>query len=137
MAAETTPGDGSKGWYVDPESGEVLRFWNGSEWTDQTRQPDRPIEDYQAAEEQLAAARSAPAVRQQTAAEFNEANRENNMDAAETAGYCLAVFLPIIGLILGFVLVGRSSKHGIWIVLLSLFCGFIFWPVIFFAAIAA
>jgi uncharacterized membrane protein len=48
----------------------------------------------------------------------------------DVAGYILAFVLPIFGLAVGIVLVrrtrGQSSKHGVWIIAISLIVGVLF-----------
>jgi uncharacterized membrane protein YhaH (DUF805 family) len=85
------------GWYPN---GNVMRYWDGMEWGEQSR-PMAAADDQQ----------SGPG-------------------ALVWVGYVLAVLMPLIGFILGIVVATRpskaTSKHGVWIIVLSI-VAFIVW----------
>ena len=92
----TTPA----GWYAEPSTGQQ-RYWDGREWgpyANATPPPPGGQGWYQA-----------------PAQEFN--------GGLVACGYVFAVLIPLVGFILGIVTITRpskaTSKHGIWIILLS------------------
>lgn len=93
------------GWYPDPSSQGGQRYWDGAEWTDH-RHPAAPSYG------------SAPAV------------EEGGTSGLVIGGYVLAFIIPFVGFILGIVVATRPtkavSKHGIWIIVLSV-VAFFFW----------
>lgn len=86
-----TPGLPAAGWYPDDRQPHTVRYWDGRAWTDQTA----PTQ-----------AHAAPA--NQWAAQAADAN-------LVTAGQITAVFLPIVGFIIGIVLATRGNSKGAWI----------------------
>lgn len=87
------------GWYADPDNSHGMRYWDGSRWT-----ADRT--DY------LPAPAGKPATN----------------DGLVAAGYIFAVLIPIVGLVIGAILLGRKDRHGPWIfglalVIMALFVG--------------
>jgi uncharacterized membrane protein YhaH (DUF805 family) len=98
--AQTTP----PGWYPN---GDVMQLWNGLEWTDETR----PL----------------PAPAQQPAPAHQP---EESAGGIVVVGYITAVLMPLIGFVLGIVVVTRpakaTSKHGAWIIVVSI-VAFIVW----------
>ena len=78
-------------WYADPENPQGMRYWDGTRWTE-----DRT--DYRAA--------PAPA-------------RKN--DGLVAAGYIFSLLIPIVGVVLGAILLGRKDRNGPWILGLSIF----------------
>jgi hypothetical protein len=106
------------GWYSNPE-GPGHRYWDGAAWTDSYTHPP-------------AASRTHAAVEPATAA-------ESGTPGLVVAGYVLAVLIPIVGFILGIVAVTRpdkrTSKHGVWIIVVSVIA-FVLWIAILAAASA-
>jgi hypothetical protein len=85
------------GWYPDPEGEpETVRYWDGTRWTE-----DR-----------------APYSSTRTATGPN-AVRTN--DSLVAAGYILSLLIPIVGIVIGAILIQRQDRHGRWILALSLF----------------
>jgi len=86
------------GWYTNP-TGPGQRYWDGQKWTDSYSQtqptPASPM--------------------------VNEAS--SSSPGLIGAGYIFAVLIPLVGFILGIVVAtrpdNRTSKHGIWIIVLS------------------
>ncbi len=91
------------GWYTNP-NGPGQRYWDGQQWTDNysPAQPAAPI----------SAGEATPGV-----------------PGLVVAGYIFAILIPVVGFILGIVAVTRSdkriSKHGVWIIVLSVVVGII------------
>lgn len=89
------------GWYSNP-TGPGERYWDGMRWTDSYSQP--------------AAAPQALVV---------QAPQEQSGGSLGLviAGYVFAVLMPLVGFILGIVVVTRPqrsiSKHGVWVIVLS------------------
>ncbi len=79
------------GWHPDPESQGVLRYWDGQVWTNHR----------------------APAPQQQYAQPTQTVS-----SGVEIIGLLTAVFLPIIGLLVGLFCLGKSSAAG-WMIGLS------------------
>ena len=96
---QTTP----PGWYPN---GDVMRLWNGLEWTDETRPLPAQVQQ--------------PAPVQQP---------EERAGGIVVVGYITAVLMPLIGFILGIVVATRpakaTSKHGAWIIVISIVAFFI------------
>jgi len=86
------------GWYTNP-TGPGQRYWDGQRWTDSYSQT------------------------QPSAANSEIAAMSSGTPGLVIAGYILAVVIPIVGFILGIVAVTRPdkriSKHGVWIIVLS------------------
>lgn len=78
-------------WYADPENPQGMRYWDGTRWTE-----DRT--DY----------RAAPAP-------------ERKNDGLVAAGYIFSLLIPIVGVVLGAILLGRKDRNGPWILGLSIF----------------
>lgn len=113
MSTATIPA----GWYNNPSApGE--RYWDGGAWTDQVRafQPPPPPPA-----QPTYAAPSAPA-------------QAEKADGIVAAGYVFAVLMPIVGFILGIVAATRpskaTSKHGVWIIVVSVVAFVIFLAII-------
>lgn len=88
-----TPHLPAAGWYPDNRQPHTVRYWDGRAWTEQT----------------------APAVPAQApvnhwAAQAADAN-------LVTAGQIAAVFIPIVGFIIGIVLATRGNGKGAWIMI--------------------
>lgn len=88
------------GWYAEPSTGQQ-RYWDGREWGP------------------YATAAAAPPPAQG----WYQAPAEDFQSGLVTCGYVFAVLIPLVGFILGIVTITRpskaTSKHGIWIILLS------------------
>jgi ABC-type dipeptide/oligopeptide/nickel transport system permease component len=84
------------GWYTNP-TGPGQRYWDGQKWTDSYSQP--------------------------TPVDTRVENAASGTPGLVIVGYILAVVIPIVGFILGIVAVTRPdkrmSKHGVWIIVLS------------------
>jgi hypothetical protein len=84
------------GWYDLPD-GTGVGYWNGTDWTSNVMPPPRTH------------------VTTETKDEFRA--------GLVGTGYVMAVLMPLIGFILGIVIITRpqksTSKHGVWIVVLS------------------
>ena len=100
MSEPDDPPTAPAGWYVNP-SGSGQRYWDGEQWTDSYSGAGPP------------APPSAP---------VNE-QPPGNMGLV-VAGYVFAVLIPLVGFILGVIAATRPqkqiSKHGIWIVVVSI-----------------
>jgi hypothetical protein len=85
------------GWYPDPQGSGQQRWWDGTTWTSQYQPP--------------AASFVAPTA----GGEYQK--------GLVISGYVFAVLIPLVGFILGIVVVTRPSKatsrHGVWIIVLS------------------
>ncbi len=77
-------------WYADPENPRGMRYWDGGRWTED-RTDYRPAPPKPKASEGMVA-----------------------------AGYLTAFLFPIVGVVIGVMLMGRDSRHGRWILGLSL-----------------
>jgi hypothetical protein len=103
--AQTTP----PGWYPN---GDVMRLWNGLEWTDETRPLPAQVQQ--------------PAPVQQSAAVQQSEERAGGL---VVVGYITAVLMPLIGFILGIVVATRpakvTSRHGARIIVVSIVAFFI------------
>lgn len=89
-----TPGLAAPGWYPDNHQPHTVRYWDGRAWTQQTA-PAMPQHGY-------------PAPANQWAAQAADAN-------LVTAGQITGIFIPVIGFIIGIVLVLRGNSKGAWI----------------------
>jgi hypothetical protein len=76
-------------WYADPENPQGMRYWDGARWTE-----DRT--DYLA-----------------------EPPKKPVSEGMVAAGYLTAFLLPIVGVVIGVVLMGRDNRHGRWILAIS------------------
>jgi hypothetical protein len=87
------------GWYPDPDQAYTQRYWTGSEWTDQRA----PLN------EKLGRAHE---------------QQDKGAGALVVVGYLTAFLLPIVGFILGIVLlVRRQTAHGLAVFLISIAVG--------------
>ena len=87
------------GWYPDPEIVGTQRYWDGGRWTDHRA----PLE---------IAGRPAAA-----------------SDGLVVAGYVTALLLPLVGFIIGIVLLAKDrTGHGLGAILLSIFAFWVIWP---------
>jgi Protein of unknown function (DUF2510) len=95
MNDPTAPQPTPAGWYPDPEQAGTTRYWDGSQWTDQ-RAPAPPT-----------------------------AREDRGAGALVVVGYITAFVLPIIGFIIGIILlVRRQTGHGLAVFLISIAVGF-------------
>jgi hypothetical protein len=96
-STDTTTPVPPPGWYANP-SGPGQRYWDGEKWTDSYSQT-QPTQ--------------APPV----------VNETTSSPGLVVAGYVFAVLIPIVGFALGIVVATRpdkrTSKHGVWIIVLS------------------
>lgn len=83
------------GWYAHPEMAGTQRYWDGQRWTDHIAPGTPPI--------------TATAVAQQT----------GPSDGLIVAGYITAALLPIVGFIIGCVLLPKRSSHGVIIMIIA------------------
>ena len=96
----------ASGWYADPSGQPGHRYWDGGQWTDHRHAAT------------VANSASSAAV------------EEQGTSGLVVGGYILAAIMPLIGFILGIVVATRPanavSKHGIWIIVVSI-VAFFFW----------
>jgi len=78
-------------WYADPENATGMRYWDGDKWTEHRT-------NYRA---------EAPAT-------------TSAGEGLVIAGYVLSFMVPIAGLVIGAMLIGRGNQHGRWILALSI-----------------
>ena len=92
-ASETT-GDATDvpaaAWYQDPENPLGMRYWDGTRWTEHRT-------DYLA-----------------------EAPKKPVGEGMVAAGYLTAFLFPIVGVVIGLIVMNRGNGHGRWILGLSL-----------------
>lgn len=90
------------GWYLDDKDPTMEQYWDGSRWTDARR----------------------PRATGASAATPARAEEDRGSTALVVVGYLTAFFLPIIGFILGIVLlVRRETGHGLAVFLISIAVG--------------
>ncbi len=77
-------------WYADPENAQGMRYWDGTKWTEHRT-------NYRA-----------------------EPAKPASADGLVIAGYILAVMIPIGGLVIGAMLLGRHNQHGRWVLAISI-----------------
>ena len=77
-------------WYADPENAQGMRYWDGAKWTEHRT-------NYRA-----------------------EPAKPASSDGLVIAGYILAVMIPIGGLVIGAMLLGRHNQHGRWVLAISI-----------------
>jgi Protein of unknown function (DUF2510) len=90
------PPDGATGlppaaWYADPENPTGMRYWDGAKWTEHRT-------DYRAAPPPKPVG-----------------------EGMVAAGYILGFLFPIVGIVIGVIVMNRGNKHGRWILGMSLF----------------
>lgn len=133
MADEPIPG-----WYPDPEDGALQRYWDGARWTDDriaaAPPPERPSDvpppagwypdpegDAQTVrywDGTLWTDERAPYSSVSTA---TSTTAPKSNDALVAAGYIFSLLIPIVGIVIGAILIQRQDKHGRWILALSAF----------------
>lgn len=124
MPDQSTPeytGTYNPGWYPDPHAPKYQeRYFNGHAWTEDHRDLPQPSQQPQP----------------QSIAPLGTLN-DDPAGALVVIGYITAVVLPIIGFILGIVACTRphksTSKHGPWIIVLSI-VAFVIWYAIISSA---
>ncbi len=77
-------------WYADPENPQGMRYWDGTHWTEHRT-------DY------LAAPPKKPV-----------------SEGMVAAGYILSFLFPVVGVVIGVIVMNRGNRHGRWILGLSL-----------------
>jgi hypothetical protein len=96
------------GWYDVPDRANTKGYWDGERWTG----------DF------------APAAEPAPAAAATAATEPESAGGIVIVGYVTAALIPLIGFILGIVVATRpakaTSKHGAWIIVVSIFA-FIVW----------
>jgi hypothetical protein len=112
---DDAPPPAPAGWYVNP-TGSGQRYWDGEQWTDSYSGAGPPLPP-----SSLSPDRSAE-------------DDSGNMGLV-VVGYTLAVFLPLLGFIVGIVAATRPqqriSKHGVWIVVVSVVVTALYLAVVF------
>jgi Protein of unknown function (DUF2510) len=93
------------GWYRNPE-GAGQRYWDGAHWS----------EHYADDRGQITPVPPPPATARRS-------------DGLVTTGYILAVLLPIVGFIIGIVLLTRRNDQGAWVMVASV-AAFVVWSLI-------
>ena len=78
-------------WYADPENATGMRYWDGTRWTEHRT-------NYRA----------------------DPATEARSSEGMVAAGYVLSFLIPIVGVVLGIILIRRKSTHGPWVLGLSL-----------------
>ncbi len=87
---QSTNGLPAAAWYADPENPQGMRYWDGTGWTEHRT-------DY------LAAPPKKPVG-----------------EGMVAAGYLTSFLFPIVGVVIGVILMNRDNKNGRWILGLSL-----------------
>lgn len=87
--SEQPPTATPPGWYPDPRMPGTQRYWNGGEWSEHV----------------------APGVM--------HAPPGQHSSSLEAAGWILAVFLPVAGLVIGIVMAGKSQPRALGVIGLS------------------
>jgi hypothetical protein len=94
--ADSATGMPPAAWYADPENPEGMRYWDGGRWTEHRT-------DYLAA----------PAPKKAS-------------DGLIAAGYIFSFLIPVVGVVIGVIVMGRKNNNGRWILALSLLFLFAF-----------
>ena len=92
VPAPTAPGSGlpPAAWYADPENPQGMRYWDGARWTENRT-------DYLAAPP-----------------------KKEVGEGMVAAGYLTSFLFPIVGVVIGIILMNRDNRHGRWILGLSM-----------------
>ena len=110
----TDPQAPSPGWYPDPAGGTGLRFWDGGQWTDRTRErlrdgaADEPRAAGTGEQDVAGAPPAAPAV-QTTASEVSRRRRRRRDGSNAIVGVLLALF-AVVGMYE--IVTGESSTNS-------------------------
>ena len=90
------------GWYADPEMAGTQRYWDGEKWTDNVAPAAAPPARY-----------------------------EDTSDGLVVAGYLTAVLFPIVGFIIGIILITRGrSGHGVAMMVIAVIAVFAWYEVL-------
>jgi hypothetical protein len=125
------------GWYPDPEDASSQRYWDGSRWTEERTSapppPDRPTDMpppagwYPDPEGDPGAVRYWDGTRwtddrapYAAVATKPRTGRSRGSDGLVVAGYIGGVLIPIVGIVIGAILIQRDNRHGPWVLGLSL-----------------
>lgn len=93
------------GWYDDPNMTGTVRYWDGASWSEHV------------------------APRGQMGAPRTRSEEQSTNGAVLVIGWLSSILLPIVGLVIGcVVLTRREQNQGIGMILLSIFAG-LFWVV--------
>lgn len=95
------------GWYPDPDGGASVRYWDGAHWTDHYAHPQP-------------AARPVYGVRSR-----------KQSSSLSTLGSILALVAPILGFLVGLVMLARDEGDAVTVVVLSVISGAV-WTLVFF-----
>jgi hypothetical protein len=101
---EPSPVNPPAGWYPDPAGGFFERFWNGAAWTDQTR-------PYPQQAQYAPAVSTAPVAPGMPMAPGAPAP-PGPAPALVVIGWLLAFFMPVVGLIIGLVVMNQEKATG-------------------------
>lgn len=104
------------GWYDDPKIPGARRYFDGDAWTDKFTPPPDP-------NAWEAGRTGGPGVKKE---------KDGSISGVVGVGYTLAVLFPLVGFIIGLTQINKS-KHGIWIVLVSVIA-FVVWTAILIGA---
>jgi len=106
----TPPPGPPAGWYPHPDMAATQRYWDGQDWTDHIA-PAAPVtpatrpRDYYDDDLEMAAFR----------AQLDEPDRSGLI----VAGYVTAVLLPVVGFVIGLVLLAKRPEHGVRVLILT------------------
>lgn len=95
------------GWYPHPSMVDTQRYWDGQRWTDHIA-PATPARDYE------------------FDAALAQAGAPPEHGGLVAAGYITALLLPLVGFIIGIVLLWKRPGHGVAAMVLSVMA-FVFW----------
>ncbi len=97
-AGQASPPGPPAGWYPHPSMAQTLRYWDGSEWTDHIA-PDPPS---------------------MTVVHAASSTVPTMSDGVMVVGYITAVFIPIVGFIIGIVAMAKGrGGHGVIMLIIS------------------
>lgn len=111
---DTPTGSPRAGWYSHPSMADTKRYWDGTRWTDHIA-PVTPV---------------APPPRDPSfdlGWSQRQATSEPDHSGLIAAGYVTAILIPVIGFVIGIVLLAKSKTgNGIGVMIVSL-VAFMFW----------